>query len=145
MSLWWCGLARSLDKLKPLYLQYQSVYSHQTWQDCNLTWLTPAYKVTSSLMTCIVKSRGKLELLYLHFHCVYGNQTWQDVSWAFTHMTLWSRGLTGSREKLNSLYFHYHSAYSHHARQDGKLPWCAPAHKVTRLFDHMDLWHHMTS
>ena len=30
---WPRGLARSLDKLKPLYLHYHSVYGHQTWQD----------------------------------------------------------------------------------------------------------------
>ena len=26
------GLARSRDRLKPLYLHYHSVYGHQTWQ-----------------------------------------------------------------------------------------------------------------
>ena len=30
--------SRSGDKSKPLYLHYQSVYSHQTWQDSGLPW-----------------------------------------------------------------------------------------------------------
>ena len=29
-------LTRSRDKLKPLYLHYHNVYSHQTWQDGDL-------------------------------------------------------------------------------------------------------------
>ena len=29
--------SRSCDKLKALYVLYQSVYSHQTWQDGNLS------------------------------------------------------------------------------------------------------------
>ena len=37
---------RSHDKLKT-YFDYQSAYSysHQTWQNGNLRWLAPAYKV----------------------------------------------------------------------------------------------------
>ena len=30
------GLARSRDKLKPLYLHSQSVFSHHTWKDGDL-------------------------------------------------------------------------------------------------------------
>ena len=31
---------------KPLYLLYQKVYGDHTWQNLNLTWLAPTYKVT---------------------------------------------------------------------------------------------------
>ena len=31
---------------KPLYLPYQSAYDHQTWQNYNLLWWAPTYKVT---------------------------------------------------------------------------------------------------
>ena len=30
------GLAKLRDKLKPLYVHYQSAFGHQTWQNCNL-------------------------------------------------------------------------------------------------------------
>ena len=36
MTLWSRGLARSHDKLKPLYLYYYSPYGHQTWLDSDL-------------------------------------------------------------------------------------------------------------
>ena len=38
--------SKSRDKLKKLYLVYQGAYGHQTWQDGNLPWWTPAHKVT---------------------------------------------------------------------------------------------------
>ena len=38
--------ARSRDKLKALYLHYQSVYGHQTRQDGNLSWWAPVHKIT---------------------------------------------------------------------------------------------------
>ena len=41
--------SRSRDKLKTLYLHYQSAYGHQTWQDGNLPWWVPAHKVTWTL------------------------------------------------------------------------------------------------
>ena len=36
--------SRSHDKLKTLYLYYQSAYGYQTWQDGNLPWWVPAHK-----------------------------------------------------------------------------------------------------
>ena len=39
------GTLKSRGKLKT-YLQYQSGYGHQTWQDGNLSWWTPTHKVT---------------------------------------------------------------------------------------------------
>ena len=35
----------------------------------------------------------------------------------------------------------YHSAYGYQTRQDGELPWVAPALKVTQPFDHVVLIH----
>ena len=43
--LWSCGIARSHDKLKSLYLHYHSGYSHQTWQISDLSWGTSNNKV----------------------------------------------------------------------------------------------------
>ena len=34
-------------------------------------------------------------------------------------------------------YLHYHNAYNYQTWQDGHLPWEAPTHKVTRIFDHV--------
>ena len=45
-ELWLYGLARSLDKLKPLSLQYHDAYGHQTWKGCDLPCWDPTYKVT---------------------------------------------------------------------------------------------------
>ena len=38
-------MSKSRDKIKT-YLNYQSAYGHQTWQDDNLSWWAPAYIVT---------------------------------------------------------------------------------------------------
>ena len=40
MTLWLRGLARSRDKLKPLYVQYHSAYDHQSWYNRGLPWET---------------------------------------------------------------------------------------------------------
>ena len=37
--------SRSRDKLKTLYLNYESAYGHQTWEDGNLAWWTPVHRV----------------------------------------------------------------------------------------------------
>ena len=39
------ALARSCDKVKPLYLYYHSAYSHQTWVGGNSPEWTPTLKV----------------------------------------------------------------------------------------------------
>ena len=46
MTLRLHGLARSHDKLKPLYLCYHRAYSHQTMHNCNLPWGAHTNKVT---------------------------------------------------------------------------------------------------
>ena len=51
-----CGVVRSRDKRKLLYLHYHSAYGHQTSQDGNLLWWAPAYKDTFDHMT--LWSRG---------------------------------------------------------------------------------------
>ena len=49
MMLWLCGLPRSREKLKPLYLQYHSAYGHQTWQDSTLRGSHPWSYLTTTL------------------------------------------------------------------------------------------------
>ena len=43
-----CGLERSRDKLKPLYLHYHKAYDHQTWIVGDLTCEASIQIVTSS-------------------------------------------------------------------------------------------------
>ena len=45
---WQRSLARSRDKLKPLYLHYYSPYSHQTWQGDDISCGVPTQEVTWS-------------------------------------------------------------------------------------------------
>ena len=42
-TLWLQGLARSHDKLKPLYLYYHDAYAYQAWQECDLQWGGPTH------------------------------------------------------------------------------------------------------
>ena len=47
MIFWSDGLARSRDKLEPLYLHYCSVYGYQNcWEDSDLPWGAPNHKIT---------------------------------------------------------------------------------------------------
>ena len=43
------SLARSRDKLKPLYIHYQSGNGYQTWQNGDLPWRAHTHKVTQAL------------------------------------------------------------------------------------------------
>ena len=48
MIIWLRGLVRSSDKLKTLYLYYQSVYGYQSCQNGNLPWWATACQATWS-------------------------------------------------------------------------------------------------
>ena len=66
------------NKLKKLYLQYQSAYGHQlgiivTYFDEHLPIKSPHVRDQH-----LVKSRDELKTLYLHYYSAYGHQTWQD-------------------------------------------------------------------
>ena len=50
-TLWSRGLARSSDKLRPLYLHNHNDYGQQISQHGNLTWWAPANKVAWPLIT----------------------------------------------------------------------------------------------
>ena len=45
MTLWSCDLARSREKIKPLYLHYHNIYGHQTSKDGDISWQAPNHKV----------------------------------------------------------------------------------------------------
>ena len=47
-TLWSNVVARLRGKLEPLYIYYHSTYDQQTWQDGDLHWADPTYKVTQS-------------------------------------------------------------------------------------------------
>ena len=82
MTFWSRGLARSLGKLKPLYLYYQSTYGHQTWQDGNLPSWASGYKMILKSRG-LVRSRDNSKKLYFHFYNANIHQTWQagDLPW----------------------------------------------------------------
>ena len=47
LTLWSCGLARTRDKLKPLYNHSSSAYGHQPWHCDELSRGNPFFIVTS--------------------------------------------------------------------------------------------------
>ena len=50
-----CGRVWSRDKLESLYLCYQSVYGHETWQDGNLPWGASFHNVTPSFVCVFLR------------------------------------------------------------------------------------------
>ena len=56
ITLWLRGLARSRDKLKPLYLHYHSSYGHQTSSDGDIPWQAPYNKVIQSFDHVVLQS-----------------------------------------------------------------------------------------
>ena len=46
MTLWSHGLAKSCEKLKPLYLHNHNAYGHKAWQDVDFPWASSSHKVT---------------------------------------------------------------------------------------------------
>ena len=76
MTLWSRGLARSHDKLKPLYLYYYSPYGHQTWLDSDLPEDLSTIKSINTDHVVFAKSHDKPKPLYLHYQSAYGHQTW---------------------------------------------------------------------
>ena len=98
--------------------------------DCLITW---SWEITRQNKTTISPLSERLWLPNLAewWHTLMG-------SCLQSHITLWSH-IVRSCDKLKSVYLHYHSAYGYQTWQDGNLPWWAPAHKVTWLFDRMVL------
>ena len=46
LTLWSRGLTGPSDKIELLYVHYHSEYAHQSWQDSELPWRDPSYKLT---------------------------------------------------------------------------------------------------
>ena len=151
MALWSQGLARSLDKLKQLYLQQHDAYGHQTGRMVtNLEGLLPIM-LLDLLITrfCNITWQIKFIISPLpwfpwppHFTGV-----WITMCRFFllSHMTLWLRGLLRSRDKLKSLYLHYHNFYGHKTWQDGRLLWAASTLNVTWPYNQVILWDHVAN
>ena len=59
--LWSCGRVWSRDKLESLYLCYQSVYGHETWQDGNLPYLSCPWFYMALYSRGLVRSRDNLK------------------------------------------------------------------------------------
>ena len=60
-------------------------------------------------------------------------------SYQHRHITLLSGIL---RDKLKT-YLYYYSAYGKQTWQGGVILWAASTYKVTRFFNHMDIWDHV--
>ena len=102
-------VARSRDKLKPLYLLYYSAYNHQTWQDDDLRYLDPLITL-SCLVTWQIKNIIYLLLQYLWppnlvrcWHIIKSSNSWSylipqsrgfmrslDISIARSWLTIWT-------------------------------------------------------
>ena len=105
---WSRGLARSRDRLKPLYLHWHNVYGHQTCSDGDIPCQTVNHKVIRNFEHVIlqghVTKKSFISLLYFY----YGKQTWQNddfawwvptynVTWPFDHVALWDLRFTYRR------------------------------------------------
>ena len=55
---------KSHDKLKTLFLNYQSVYGNQTWQDGNLPWWTLCHKVMRPFDYMVLKDHVTTKIVY---------------------------------------------------------------------------------
>ena len=96
MTVWSCGIPRSFDKLKPLYLHYHSVYSHQTWQDGYLPGWALGYKVTSSFDHMVLWdnklksyiSTTKVRIATKLGEMVIYHASSHKVIWLFDHMVM---------------------------------------------------------
>lgn len=95
MTLWLHGLARSLDKLKPIFLHCLSLYDHQTWQGDHLL---------KRLLTMALESRG-LVRSFRKFKSISSPPNyllWESP----THNSLWSFNhvVIGGHETNQKLY-----------------------------------------
>ena len=54
MAIWILSLARSRDKLKPVYLHYHSNYDHQIWQGNDLPWADFTHKVAQPFVHMVL-------------------------------------------------------------------------------------------
>ena len=144
MTLWSRGLWRSSDKLKSLYLHYQSAYGYHTWQESNLPCWTLAYKIAWSFDYVVLRNYiTNYHTTTLPQHLwptnVVGLELILTGFWAKGQMNLWSLSLVRSPDKLKSLYLRYDSAYSNQTWQDGNFIWWASTYIVTWLLDYVVL------
>ena len=100
LGLWFRSLARSREKLKPIYLYYLNTYDHQTCQGGDLPWETPTHKVTyGPVITWSCKIMWQTKTIRYRYHDTYAHQVWQGgelpwkafiqkVTWPFDHVVL---------------------------------------------------------
>ena len=135
MTLWSRGFVRSRDKLKSSYLHYHSAHGHQTWQDDDLPWWAPAYKVASwpfdyvVLQDHVTKQNHYISTIRVPMATKLGRMVTHldELAPTKSHHLL----ITWFCDKLKPLYLLYHSAYDPQIWQDGNLHWWSSAHKVT--------------
>ena len=64
-NLWSRVLERLRDRVKILYLPYQSTYSHQIWQGSNLLCWSPTNKVTQNFDQLVFRNQVTNKLHYI--------------------------------------------------------------------------------
>ena len=120
------GLARSHDKLKPLYLQYHRFWRNKPWQTGDLPWGAPTYKVTWFLSHIVSWSRDKLK------HYIFTTTmpvtkgvgrmvTWvapiYNFTWSFNHVALCDR-------MINKICYISTNAIPVDTRHDNMVTYC---------------------
>ena len=87
--IWRFDLARSNNKLKALYLHFQSAYYHQAWEDDNLP-LKSFYQLSHRMLRLsgLARSCNKLTPFHLQYQSLYDSQTWQDDDLSWENPTL---------------------------------------------------------
>ena len=143
LALWSSGPARSRDKQKPLFSTIRVPMAMKRGRIVTKLMSSYLQNHMALLSRCLTRSPDSF----------YSQQTWQggdimlnDVrgSHCYSYLTLWSRVLACSHDKLKILYLYYHKLYDHKIWQGGDIPWRAPTQKVTRFFNHVLLWNHVT-
>ena len=115
MPLELLGLAGLRDKLIAFYINYNSAYDHQTWQDGEyLEGLLP--KSHTALESCgLAKSRDKLKPLYINYQPAYSRKPCRMLTYhEGFHISVWSNNPARSLDTLKTSYLHYHTAHGLH-------------------------------
>ena len=155
MTSWSWGLARSHDKLKPLYLHYHSIHGLYTWQDNHLPWeasINSQCRTQSFFWAYWTKLKGikkgtegppswcgVLSEKMLHFWVPTLAKL--RVSYPHDHLIRWScKNMWQSTTIIN---LHHSNSHENQTMQGGDIRWWPPTHKFTWSFYNVLLWGHM--
>ena len=140
MSLWSRGCSCKITWQNKIIISPlpESAYSQQTWQDDNLLWWAPLYKVKWPFdHPFYVDLRNQVRNYNHYISTIRGSMvvklgrivSYLDGFLPKILMNVWELDLVRSRDNPKSLYSHYHSTYDHQIWQYGNLTWRASAFK----------------